>query len=361
MTIDAVRRKSTRASRRPPQEELLPIGETDANIFNCPACARPLGVGTTRCPGCSTRLISGIRATRAAGFMAIGLMVGLVVGGGAVGLVAYLTAPAAVAAVGTDSIVTPTSAPLASAPAPGPRRGSGRSGIGAVRPAPVHARESAPRRRCRPAGSRHGNGLDRVGRHRPDPAQPRRDRGVRRPDRARRGRLDRRCPGVGSVSPPSTQPSGPRRARVWRRRSRTRPPTGEPGRRCSRSWPTCLHSTATLERWPRPRTWTCPISSRPPPPEVRAHPTVRSSGAGHEGRRVAGQLHVRLAAERDAIARRASPLRALPVDDAGRRPRVELLVGDRRRERRSTGPRPGCRSSSRPGSRRRSSGSSSGR
>jgi len=67
MTIDAVRRKSTRASRRAPQEELLPIGETDANIFNCPACARPLVVGTTRCPGCSTGLISGIRATRAAG------------------------------------------------------------------------------------------------------------------------------------------------------------------------------------------------------------------------------------------------------------------------------------------------------
>jgi hypothetical protein len=119
MTIDAVRRKSTRASRRAPQEELLPIGETDANIFNCPACARPLGVGTTRCPGCSTRLISGIRATRAAGFMAVGLMAGLVIGGGVVGLVAFLVAPATAVAVGADPIVTPSNAPLASAATPG--------------------------------------------------------------------------------------------------------------------------------------------------------------------------------------------------------------------------------------------------
>ncbi len=119
MTIDAVRRKSTRASRRVQQEDLPPIGETDANIFNCPACARPLDIGTTRCPGCSTRLISGIRASRAAGFMAIGLMAGLVIGGGVVGLVAYLSAPTAAVALGTDPIVAPSNAPLASAGAPG--------------------------------------------------------------------------------------------------------------------------------------------------------------------------------------------------------------------------------------------------
>jgi hypothetical protein len=112
MTIDAVRRKSTRASRREQREE-MPIGENDANIFDCPTCARPLATGTRRCPGCSTRLLGGVRATRAAGFMAVGLLVGVVVGGGVVGLVAMLSTPTAVVA-GTDTLAAgPTSAPLA--------------------------------------------------------------------------------------------------------------------------------------------------------------------------------------------------------------------------------------------------------
>jgi hypothetical protein len=115
MTIDAVRRKSTRASRRE-QREGMPIGENDANIFDCPACARPLATGTRRCPGCSTRLLGGVRATRAAGFMAIGLLIGLFVGGSVVGLVAMLSAPAAATAATTDPVAGPTSAPLATAP-----------------------------------------------------------------------------------------------------------------------------------------------------------------------------------------------------------------------------------------------------
>ena len=114
MTIDAVRRKSTRASRRELRDD-MPIGETDANIFDCPQCARPLAIGTRRCPGCSTRLLAGVRATRAVGFMAVGLMAGLVIGGGVVGLVAVLSAPTAVVAVQTAPITAPSTAPLPTA------------------------------------------------------------------------------------------------------------------------------------------------------------------------------------------------------------------------------------------------------
>jgi len=121
MTIDVVRRKSNRTSRRErEQRDELPIGETDANIFNCPACARPLAVGSRRCPACSTRLLAGVRASRAVGFIAIGVLIGGVVGGASVGIVALLNAPATAVAVQPDAAVTPSSAPLASAPAPAP-------------------------------------------------------------------------------------------------------------------------------------------------------------------------------------------------------------------------------------------------
>ncbi|MDH4143307.1 MAG: hypothetical protein OEV61_11905 [Chloroflexota bacterium] len=83
MTIDALHGEPTHAAGRD-ERSGHPIGELDANIFNCPACARPLGVGTRRCPGCATRLIGGVRATRAIGFIGVGLLAGLIVGGGTI-------------------------------------------------------------------------------------------------------------------------------------------------------------------------------------------------------------------------------------------------------------------------------------
>jgi hypothetical protein len=121
MTIDAVRRKSNRTSRRErEQRDELPIGETDANIFNCPACARPLAVGTRRCPACTTRLLAGVRASRAAGFIAVGVLIGGLIGGSAVGVASLLAAPAATVAVQPDPLVTPSGAPAPSAAAPAP-------------------------------------------------------------------------------------------------------------------------------------------------------------------------------------------------------------------------------------------------
>jgi hypothetical protein len=85
MAINGALRKIGRPSRsqRPRQPEPLAIGEVDSAVFNCPRCARPLAHGATFCPGCGTRLIVGVRARLALGFMAVGLVAGTLFGGGA--------------------------------------------------------------------------------------------------------------------------------------------------------------------------------------------------------------------------------------------------------------------------------------
>ena len=110
MTIDALPGKGRR-SRSGGEHATIAIGASDAQIFDCPACDRPLAVGTSRCPGCRTRLIGGIRATRAAGFVATGLMVGLIVGTAGTAGVFLLTRPVPVAV--TEP--APSAAPLGSA------------------------------------------------------------------------------------------------------------------------------------------------------------------------------------------------------------------------------------------------------
>ncbi len=118
MTIEALSPKAGRGTTTP--SDALAIGETDSNIFNCPACARPLGTGTTRCPGCRTRLIAGVQATRAITFIAGGLAIGLFVGAGAMAAMTGLTRvePVTVGG-GTGAQATarpvPSAAPLPSA------------------------------------------------------------------------------------------------------------------------------------------------------------------------------------------------------------------------------------------------------
>ena len=61
--------------------EGMPIGADGArDIFSCPTCARPLAVGTSRCRGCGTVFLAGVPAKRASLFLAIGAVLGLVVG-----------------------------------------------------------------------------------------------------------------------------------------------------------------------------------------------------------------------------------------------------------------------------------------
>ena len=116
MTIDALPGKG-RQMARGQDKDGLPIGEMDANIFNCPACARPLGAGASRCPGCGTRLIAGVQAARAIGFIASGLIAGLLVGGAAMAGVSAVSRPLAadVATPVASSAPVTTAAPIASA------------------------------------------------------------------------------------------------------------------------------------------------------------------------------------------------------------------------------------------------------
>lgn len=124
MTIDALPRKARRTPRAQ-EHGALPIGEIDANIFGCPACARPLGSGSSRCPGCGARLIARVLAGRAIGFMASGLMIGLLVGGGVVAGISAMSRPldmAPATVTGTTPVVSAAPvasvAPAASAVAP---------------------------------------------------------------------------------------------------------------------------------------------------------------------------------------------------------------------------------------------------
>jgi hypothetical protein len=121
MTIEIGNQKVGRIGRRggPRQATSLPIGEVDANIFACPACSRPLGSGTSRCPGCGARLIAGVKASRAGVFIGIGVFSGMVVSGAFMGIGSLVAPrPADVAVVPAPPVVTPTQPPLASAPAP---------------------------------------------------------------------------------------------------------------------------------------------------------------------------------------------------------------------------------------------------
>ena len=85
----------------------LAIGENDANIFHCPRCSRPQAVGTTRCAGCGLRTVAGIPLGKVAGFVAVGLIAGLLLGGGSVAAISLLTKPAGHAAAVVNEDGTP--------------------------------------------------------------------------------------------------------------------------------------------------------------------------------------------------------------------------------------------------------------
>jgi hypothetical protein len=107
---------------RPEDQELtsaslplpMAIGVADANIFSCPRCGRPQAVGNGRCAGCGLRMVGGIPMLKVAGFVAAGLMIGLLVAGGAIAVVTVLgRSPAATVDAGPSG-VTASGAPLAS-------------------------------------------------------------------------------------------------------------------------------------------------------------------------------------------------------------------------------------------------------
>jgi predicted lysophospholipase L1 biosynthesis ABC-type transport system permease subunit len=91
------------------------IGEADAHVFTCPACSRPLSNGTMKCPGCGSRLIMGVLVKRAGAILALGIAIGVVVGGGLMGSIAMLSASADTAAIQQPVATIPTAAPVAAA------------------------------------------------------------------------------------------------------------------------------------------------------------------------------------------------------------------------------------------------------
>lgn len=126
MTTNLLRGKS--GEKVTPDQGGPAIGETDAHVFSCPACARPLSNGTSRCPGCGTRLIMGVRVKRAGGILALGLVLGAFIGGvatvAAIGLSLKASEPAVAAqpslapvAVAVNPSPGPTTAPFTGAPA----------------------------------------------------------------------------------------------------------------------------------------------------------------------------------------------------------------------------------------------------
>jgi hypothetical protein len=119
VTIQTLRGKRSRGAKSKGPEPIA-IGERDSNIFNCPTCARPLGVGAPRCPGCGTRLLIGVQAKRAMIFIAVGLVAGLLIGGSSMAAVAAVTRtlepPAASAAPIAVASAAPVAAPVVTPP-----------------------------------------------------------------------------------------------------------------------------------------------------------------------------------------------------------------------------------------------------
>src|SRR4249919_718352 len=127
MTTNLLRNKKEGASK---EAMSLVIGEDHPDVFTCPACSRPLEAGTSRCPDCGTRLIMGVRLKRAGMFLALGIVVGILIGGATTGAAITLslkdpaaaTTPIASAAATTPiasalpAAVTPTAAPSLGAP-----------------------------------------------------------------------------------------------------------------------------------------------------------------------------------------------------------------------------------------------------
>lgn len=110
MTTNLLRGKSAAATL---EAKGIAIGETDAHVFSCPSCARPLTEGTSRCPGCGARLIMGVRVKRAGAILVLGVVLGVFVGGVATASAIALSLQRPVPAVAEEPSLAPALAPVA--------------------------------------------------------------------------------------------------------------------------------------------------------------------------------------------------------------------------------------------------------
>jgi hypothetical protein len=114
LTASALTRK--KKSDATTEDEMAPsngiaIGEVDRHVFTCPACARPLSEGTSRCPGCGARLLLGVRVKQASAILVLGVVLGFLFGGVVTAAAMSLTAHEASA----PAVVVATPVPVTAA------------------------------------------------------------------------------------------------------------------------------------------------------------------------------------------------------------------------------------------------------
>src|ERR1700690_328151 len=114
---------SLRKKKDPAQVPAMMSGdEQTGGYVSCPNCGRPVADGLVRCSGCGMRILMGVAASRALLFLTTGAVLGLLVGGLAVGSImsASRTAGGTAAVLPAGASLSPTpGSPLASAGTPG--------------------------------------------------------------------------------------------------------------------------------------------------------------------------------------------------------------------------------------------------
>ena len=98
------------------EAQAFAIGEVDAHVFDCPACSRPLPDGTYTCPGCGAHLIMGVRLKRAGAILALGVAIGILIGGVGTAAAVSLSLPGPEAAVTPIASASPSAPPVSAAP-----------------------------------------------------------------------------------------------------------------------------------------------------------------------------------------------------------------------------------------------------
>jgi hypothetical protein len=93
MTINFLRGRGVARAAPTPAGGIL-ITDDLPDALSCQVCARPLDVMNGRCPGCDTQLVLGVQAKRAGVFTAFGIVVGLLVGAMAMGIMTSDSRPA---------------------------------------------------------------------------------------------------------------------------------------------------------------------------------------------------------------------------------------------------------------------------
>jgi DNA-directed RNA polymerase subunit RPC12/RpoP len=101
-----------RKTKDPAQDPPLLIGdESTGGYVSCPRCGRPVADGLVRCGGCGMRILMGVAAPRAFLFLTTGAVLGLLVGGLAVGSIMGANRTSG---GGTTAVLPPGQSPSAS-------------------------------------------------------------------------------------------------------------------------------------------------------------------------------------------------------------------------------------------------------